>query len=236
MIQHVYERALKVEGLKSVYVATDSPQIYDKVLEFGGKVIMTHKDHPSGSDRLAEAARVIGVSEEDIVLNIQGDQPVLNPEHPRLLHKALIRSPDCVMSTLAIPFRNKEDFLNPNHVKVVTSGEGRALYFSRSPIPHAPDGEIPPQAFRHIGLYAFRADFLYKFVKLKRLPLEISESLEQLRALEHGQRIKVVLSEGLSPEVDVPEDIKIAEEAILKEEALAEALRNKAYLEDEENF
>jgi 3-deoxy-manno-octulosonate cytidylyltransferase (CMP-KDO synthetase) len=219
MIQHVYERALRVEGLKAVYVATDNPQIYDKVLEFGGKAIMTQAGHPSGSDRLAEAARIVGVTNEDIVLNIQGDQPVLNPEHPRLIQKALLRCPDCVMSTLAIPLVNREDFLNPNHVKVVVDKEGRALYFSRSPIPHGPGGEVPARAYRHIGLYAFRADFLYKFVKFPRGDLEKSESLEQLRALENGYRIKVVIGDGLSPEVDTPEDIKVAEEALIKEEA-----------------
>ncbi|MDR2460175.1 MAG: 3-deoxy-manno-octulosonate cytidylyltransferase [Deltaproteobacteria bacterium] len=210
MISHVYKRASLIKDIDGVYVATDSPEIYDKVLEFGGKVIMTKKSHPSGSDRLAEAAHILGIEGDDIVLNIQGDQPALNPEHPRLLYRALLRSATSVTATLAIPME-MEDVFNPNHVKVVLDQSSNAIYFSRSPIPH---GGKDKDYLKHIGIYAFRASFLYKYVSLPRGPLELAESLEQLRILENGYQIKVVVSDGLSPEVDTPQDIALAEAAI----------------------
>ncbi|MDR2349569.1 MAG: 3-deoxy-manno-octulosonate cytidylyltransferase [Deltaproteobacteria bacterium] len=219
MIQRVYERAGLIDGVKGVWVATDAPEIYDKVVEFGGKVIMTKNTHLSGSDRLAEASRVLGINNDDIVLNIQGDQPVLDPSHAKQLCRALVRCPDCAAATLAIPFENDGEAENPNHVKVVFDNDGRAVYFSRHPIPYEVDRAREIQRYRHVGVYAFRAGFLYRFVTLPRGPLESSESLEQLRILENGHRIKVVITQGLSPEVDVPEDIPKAERALAEEES-----------------
>jgi 3-deoxy-manno-octulosonate cytidylyltransferase (CMP-KDO synthetase) len=223
MIRRVYERALAVEGLEGVWVATDCPEIYRLVLDFGGKAVMTKRDHPSGTDRIAEAARTLGVTDRDIVLNIQGDQPVLNPAHPRLLYRALLKDEDCVASTLAIPSDDPESAANPNHVKVVFGLGRRAVYFSRSVIPFPRQG--PLSWYRHIGIYAYRAWFLYLFPALPRLPLEEAESLEQLRILENGYRMKVVLAEGLSPEVDVPEDIALAEQALAEESLAGKAAR-----------
>ncbi|MDR1081599.1 MAG: 3-deoxy-manno-octulosonate cytidylyltransferase [Deltaproteobacteria bacterium] len=217
MIRRVWERASMTEGLRGVWVATDSEEIYRLVGSFGGAAVMTKADHPSGTDRIAEAARTLGVTDSDIVLNIQGDQPVLDPEHPRLLYRALMKDDLCVASTIAIPSEDPGGAGDPNHVKVVFSGAMRALYFSRSTVPF-PRGDPVPW-HRHIGLYAYKGWFLYRFPSLPRLPLEKTESLEQLRILENGYQIKVVLARGASPEVDVPEDIAEAESALAAEEA-----------------
>jgi 3-deoxy-manno-octulosonate cytidylyltransferase (CMP-KDO synthetase) len=217
MIQRVWERACLTEGIRGAWVATDSEEIYRLVGSFGGKAVMTKGDHPSGTDRIAEAARTLGVTNSDIVLNIQGDQPVLDPAHPRLLYRALLKDDLCVASTVAIPSADPEGARDPNHVKVVFSGAMRALYFTRSHVPFPREGD--GTWHRHVGLYAYRGWFLYRFPSLPRLPLEKSESLEQLRILENGYQIKVVLAEGASPEVDVPEDVALAEMALAEEEA-----------------
>jgi 3-deoxy-manno-octulosonate cytidylyltransferase (CMP-KDO synthetase) len=206
MIERVYRRALLIEGIRGAYVATDSTEIYDKVLSFGGQVLMTGARHATGSDRLAEAARILGLAEDGVVLNIQGDQPLLNPRHAWLVSNALVASPDYVASTLAIPFSDPAEIADPNHVKAVFGEDGRALYFSRAAIPFSRDGDGATY-YKHIGLYAFRVGFLYKFVTLPQGPLEKSESLEQLRILEHGYKLKVLVSSGFSPEVDTPADV-----------------------------
>jgi 3-deoxy-manno-octulosonate cytidylyltransferase (CMP-KDO synthetase) len=217
MIRRVCERASLAVGLKGVWVATDSEEIRDCVLGFGGQAVMTAPAHPSGTDRVAEAARMLGVPDSDIVLNIQGDQPVLDPEHPRRLYEALEEDPECVASTVAIPSADPEGARSPNHVKAVFGADMRALYFSRSLMPFPREG--PLAWHRHIGIYAYRAGFLYAFPSLPRLPLERAESLEQLRILENGYRIKIVIAQGASPEVDVPEDIEAAERALAEEAA-----------------
>lgn len=212
MIEHVYRRSLTIAGVDEVHVATDSREIERAVLDFGGRVIMTGSHHPSGSDRLAEAAGLLGLAEEDIVINIQGDQPAFNPEHPAVLARPLKENPGLEMATLALPLTKAEEIRSPNHVKVVFGENGFALYFSRAPIPWPRDGE--EDYYKHIGIYAYRVGFLKRFVSLQEGRLERIERLEQLRALENGARIKVVVVDGLSPEVDVPEDVQAAESVL----------------------
>jgi 3-deoxy-manno-octulosonate cytidylyltransferase (CMP-KDO synthetase) len=210
MIQRVHERASLVPGLAGVYVATDDERIERAVKSFGGEAVMTSPGCRSGTDRLHEAATALGLAEDDIVVNVQGDQPCLNPEHPGLLAQALLSGPAPV-ATLAVPFADPAEIANPNHVKAVFDAQGRALYFSRSPIPFYRDGE--GELFKHIGLYAYRAGFLRRFAQWPPGRLETAEKLEQLRILERGEAIQVAIGEGVSPEVDAPEDLPIAEEA-----------------------
>ena len=212
MIEHVYRRAQAIPGIDDVVVATDSAEIQRTVLNFGGRVVMTAENHISGSDRLAEAADILSLAAEDIIINIQGDQPAFDPEQAALVARPLRVDPDLEMSTLALPLTSSEDINNPNHVKVVFNRDHEALYFSRAPIPWPRDGE--EDYFKHIGIYAYRAGFLRHFVGLPEGRLERIERLEQLRALENGARIKVVVTSGLSPEVDVPADVRAAEEAL----------------------
>jgi 3-deoxy-manno-octulosonate cytidylyltransferase (CMP-KDO synthetase) len=212
MIEHVYRRALAIPGVDDVLVATDHLEIQRAVLEFGGQVVMTGSYHLSGSDRLAEAADLIGLADEDIVVNVQGDQPAFDPEHAARLARPLREDPGLDMSTLALPLSNTKEIHSPNHVKVAFNRDHLAVYFSRAPIPWPRDGE--EDYYRHVGLYAYRARFLRRFVALPEGRLERIERLEQLRALENGARIKIVMATGLSPEVDIPADIQAAEEAL----------------------
>ncbi|MDR2946960.1 MAG: 3-deoxy-manno-octulosonate cytidylyltransferase [Candidatus Adiutrix sp.] len=212
MIEHVYRRAQAIAGIDDVLVATDSAEIQRTVLGFGGRVVMTADNHISGSDRLAEAAEILGLADEDIILNIQGDQPAFDPEQAALAAGPLQADPALEMATLALPLTSHEDINNPNHVKVVFNRDYEALYFSRAPIPWPRDGE--EEYYKHIGIYAYRSGFLRRFVTLPEGRLERIERLEQLRALENGARIKVVIAAGLSPEVDVPADVQAAEDAL----------------------
>lgn len=216
MIEHVYNRALAIPNIDEVHVATDSQAIFSVVKGFGGKAVMTAKEHPSGSDRLAEAANILGLADEDIVINIQGDQPAFNPENPALAASPLKDDPTLEMSTLALPLTSHEEIHSSNHVKVVFGKDNLALYFSRAPIPWPRDGE--ELYYKHIGIYAYRAGFLRRFVRLPEGSLERIEKLEQLRALENGYRIKVLIVTGLSPEVDIPADIRAVEETLKLEE------------------
>ena len=188
-------------------MATDDKRIFDTVVNFGGKAIMT-SHQPSGTDRVAEAANILGLDEEDIVINLQGDQPLFPEEYFSLLVKPLLLYEDISMATLAVPIQTKQDLENPNKVKVVMDKRGRALYFSRSPIPYfrAP-GKEPPY-YKHIGVYAYRKGFLDIFVRLAPGVLEEAEKLEQLRALENGYLIAVTLVPRDYPEVDTPEDLE----------------------------
>jgi 3-deoxy-manno-octulosonate cytidylyltransferase (CMP-KDO synthetase) len=209
MIQHVYERTLRCPSLEKVVVATDDSRIMEVVKAFGGDCILTGAEHQSGTDRLAEAAGILALAEDDIVVNVQGDEPLLRPEMIEALIEALISSPDCEMSTLAFPGANEADFLDPNVAKVVVDGNGKALYFSRSPIPFPRDGRIgAPLFLKHLGFYAYRRWFLTRFTGLPTGKLERIEKLEQLRALENGFSIQVALSPGDSESVDTPEDVE----------------------------
>src|SRR5262245_34752305 len=193
LIQHVYERARQSRRAGEVLVATDDPRIVAAVQAFGGDVVLTGRDHASGTDRVAEVARNL---EADIIVNLQGDEPLVDPESLDLLPYLLQSDPNADMATLAIPLRSREQWLNPHCVKVVCDKRGRALYFSRSPIPYVRDGELdfyaePPVFLQHLGLYAYRRPVLLRLASSPREPLEQLESLEQLRALALGYRIHV---------------------------------------------
>lgn len=233
MIQHVYEHTRRVRGLADVIVATDDERIAQAVRSIGGTVAMTRPDHPTGTDRLAEVAQGLTA---DVVVNVQGDLPFFPPSLVEDAVAALTRSSAAVIATVKTPIHDFTEWQNINVVKVVTDHEGYALYFSRSPIPYTRDQVAGPQVqsskfkvqslesksdtqaailgYRHIGLYVYRRDFLFTFTRLPRTPLEQSEQLEQLRALEWGYRIVVSDTERPTLEVDTPEDLQRAEEAL----------------------
>jgi len=199
MIEHVYRRAAAL-GLRTV-VATDDERIARAVERFGGEIRMTGSSHRTGTDRIAEA---IGDIDCDIVVNVQGDLPLLEPAMLLELARPLTMDPSLTMSTLRAP-ATAEEYANPNVVKVVSDQRGDALYFSRAPLPFL---RAPGPVFKHIGLYGFRRDFLITFAGLPQTPLEVAESLEQLRALEHGYRIRTVDTQHPTIEVDTPEDLE----------------------------
>ncbi|RJR27699.1 MAG: 3-deoxy-manno-octulosonate cytidylyltransferase [Desulfobacteraceae bacterium] len=215
MIRHVYERAKGCRELTDVYVATDDQRIIRCVEEFGGKAIMTQGVHPSGTDRVREAASVLGLEEGDLVVNIQGDQPAFNSSSISLLLEPLLKDGTISMSTLMFHLENESHALDPNNVKVISDRDGFAIYFSRSPVPYYRDAVNRKVYYKHLGFYAFRMQFLSLFSALPQGVLEQAEKLEQLRALEYGYRIKVIESRWDSPEVDVPSDIKKIEHLIL---------------------
>jgi len=206
LIQWVYERTRGVPRLDGIFVATDDLRIRDCVTGFGGQAVMTRPDHPSGSDRLAEAADLLGLHPQDIIINIQGDQPVFPPEIIGYLGGILEFNCAAAMATPALRLTDLGLATNPNVVKVVFDHRGRALYFSRSPLPYWRDGERP-YFYKHIGIYAYRVDFLKNFVTLPPGRWEQAEKLEQLRALEYGYPIQVLPITGDTLEVDTPEDL-----------------------------
>ena len=214
MIEWVYERANKAAIVSDVVVATDDKRIYDCVEGFGGRVLLTTRAHRCGSDRVAEAAEKLGLQDNDIVINIQGDQPLFDPSVVSLLVAPLEADASLHMSTLKYRLTDPKDVLNPNHVKVVTDLQGTAIYFSRCPIPYFRDVLPEGGHFKHLGFYGYRMGFLTRFTRLPPGPLESAEKLEQLRALEHGFRIRVVETIVNSIEVDVPEDIHAVEAAL----------------------
>ena len=216
MIQHVYERALSVPLLSRAVVATDDERIADCVRSFDGEVVMTRSDHASGTDRLAEAATKLDIREQDVVVNIQGDQPLFPAEVIEQVARPLLEDPTLPMSTLIYKIIRKEEIGDPNHVKTVFDRNNNALYFSRSPIPFQrdPDEVKEPTYYKHLGFYGYRKGFLLTFVSLPEGEWERFEKLEQLRALEFGYRIKVVLTEHDSVEVDTLKDLKRVEEIL----------------------
>jgi 3-deoxy-manno-octulosonate cytidylyltransferase (CMP-KDO synthetase) len=202
MIEHVYRRTAEARGVDAVVVATDDERIASAIERFGGIVRMTGSDHRTGTDRIAEVARDLPC---DIVVNVQGDLPMIEPEMIAEAIEPLTADPALVMSTLRQAISDASDFTNPNVVKVVVDAHDNALYFSRAAIPYQRDRGT---AFKHIGLYGYRRDFLLTFAALQQTPLERLESLEQLRALEHGFRIRAVETHFESIEVDTPEDLE----------------------------
>jgi 3-deoxy-manno-octulosonate cytidylyltransferase (CMP-KDO synthetase) len=203
MLQHVYERALQAKYLTSLIIATDDERIYDAALEFGAVVRMTRSDHLSGTDRVAEIA---SSENADLIVNIQGDEPLIDPAAIDAAALALIGDTDLAMGTLKKRIADPEEISNPNVVKVVTDRRGDALYFSRCPIPYVRDGSVIH--YKHIGLYVYRRKFLLRYSEMPVGPLEQVERLEQLRALENGHRIRVVETEYDSLGVDTPEDLE----------------------------
>lgn len=207
MIQQVYERASLSTIITDVVVATDDQRIFDVVADFGGKAVMTGKENRSGTDRVAEAAEKMGLDPEDIVVNIQGDQPKIHLQHLHDVVSPFKTEPGVEMSTLAFKIVNKSEITNPKDCKVAFDNRGYALYFSRSPIPCARDADTIFDTYKHLGIYAYTRGFLETFRNLPEGKLEMIEKLEQLRAIEYGHKIKVVITEYDSPEVDHPEDI-----------------------------
>ena len=205
MIEHVYRRVSAARGLSDVLVATDDLRIATRVKDFGGKVRLTKATHETGTDRLAEVAASMDC---DIVVNVQGDEPLVDPRAIDELVAPFATDPTVQMTTLFRRIQDRSDLNNPNITKIVVDRAGFAMYFSRSPIPHIrdPRGGWPP-LYRHIGLYAYRRSVLLVLASLEPTPLERAESLEQLRALEHGIRIKAVETQYESFGVDTPEDL-----------------------------
>ena len=204
MIQHVVERASAAARVDAVIVATDDERIANAVTAFGGTAVMTRADHPTGTDRLAEvAAHLTG----QIVVNVQGDEPMLDPGAIDACVQALLEHPDDVMSTVRRPLTDDE-VENPAVVKVVVDRTDVALYFSRSPIPHVRWGNAAPPRWAHVGLYGYRRPFLLTLASMTPTPAERAESLEQLRVLEHGYRIRCVATHSTSVGVDTPEDLE----------------------------
>jgi 3-deoxy-manno-octulosonate cytidylyltransferase (CMP-KDO synthetase) len=215
MVVRVAERAA-LAGADRVVVAADDLQIVQACAAHGIEALLTRTDHASGSDRLAEACELLGLQGDDAVVNVQGDEPLIEPALIARCAALLDERHDCVMSTVAHPIDNVADYLNPNVVKVVLDSAGRALLFSRAPLPWWRDGHaqgvtaLPPApgALRHLGLYGYRAGFLRRFPKLPPAPLEQCEALEQLRVLWHGEHIAVhVAPHASGPGVDTPEDL-----------------------------
>ena len=205
IIQWVYERASQSKLAQEVIVATDDERIYQSVKEFGGQVKMTASSHQSGSDRIAEIAT--DNPEMEIIVNVQGDEPLITPESIDEAINALISDKNADISTLIREITDKDEILNPNVVKVVTDNSGKALYFSRAAIPYERElGQI--KFYAHIGLYAYRRESLLKMTQLKQTNLEKAECLEQLRALQNGMTIKTVVVNYKPIGIDTPEDVE----------------------------
>jgi 3-deoxy-manno-octulosonate cytidylyltransferase (CMP-KDO synthetase) len=215
MVVRVAQRA-QASSARRVVVAADSASIADACRSHGIEAVLTHRDHPTGSDRLAQACELLGLGGQDIVVNVQGDEPLIDPALIDSVATLLAQRPEASMSTAAHAIGSVKEFVNPNVVKVVLDAKGLALYFSRAPMPWWRDGfaggvtmlpDDPP--LRHVGIYCFRAGFLREFPTLPQSPLEVTESLEQLRALWHGYRIAVhVTRTAPGAGVDTPEDLE----------------------------
>jgi 3-deoxy-manno-octulosonate cytidylyltransferase (CMP-KDO synthetase) len=216
MVVRVAQRAA-ASGASRVVVAGDDASIVQACQLHGVEALLTRTDHASGSDRLAEACTLLGLDGDAVVVNVQGDEPLIDPALVSRCAAVLAEHPDCVMSTAAHPLSTLAEYLNPNIVKVVLDAAGRAMYFSRAPLPWQRDGNadgvrmLPsnPAPLRHIGLYAYRAGFLRRFPSLPAAPIEATEALEQLRVLWHGERIAVhVTPDDPGAGVDTPEDLE----------------------------
>lgn len=218
MIQHVYERVLQSPLVSHAAVATDDERIYRAVRAFGGNAVMTASQHRSGTDRIAEAVSALGLSDSDLVVNIQGDQPLFEPAQVGEVAKPLLDDPAVSFSTLIYRIVREEEITHPNAVKVVFDRDGFALYFSRATIPFVRDRGRPATYYKHHGIYAYRKDFLMTFTRLEEGELEQMEALEQLRALEHGYRIKVVETTYDSVEVDTPAELERVRKILQGEE------------------
>lgn len=208
MIQWVYQRALEATCVESVHVATDDPRIRDAVDAFGGNVVMTAADCRSGTDRVAEAAERLGLEMKDVVINIQGDQPLVDPRSFDAVVQPFFDDPRVTISTLAFAIHERREITDPKDVKVAFDNHGDALYFSRATIPHGRESLSGYDVYKHLGVYAYTREFLECFRSLTPGRLEEIEKLEQLRAMEHGYRIRVVVTPFDSPEVDLPVDIQ----------------------------
>jgi len=213
MIQHVYARAQSSRA-ERVLVATDDQRIFDVVTNFGGECLMTASDHPTGTDRLAEVADILGLGADTIIVNVQGDEPLLPASAIHQVADMLVAHPEASIATLCEPIHDLSDIEDPNQVKVVKSRSGRALYFSRARIPGHPTLAVGTH-YRHIGLYGYRAGFLRDFRTWEPTPLEPFERLEQLRALEHDRLIQVdVALDSIPPGVDTEHDLELVRKCL----------------------
>jgi 3-deoxy-manno-octulosonate cytidylyltransferase (CMP-KDO synthetase) len=209
LLRHVWERCRRAKKLDRLVIATDDFRIAEAAFDWGAEVAMTSPNHASGTDRIAEVAKKM--KQFAHVVNIQGDEPLIDPKLIDRLIRDLQRDPTLEMITAAHPFENSADAASPHQVKVVLTQIGDALYFSRAAIPFIRDEKEEPRFFRHQGIYGYRRDLLLRFVRWKTSPLERAEALEQLRPLENGVRIRVVVTGSGSPGVDTPEDARMIE-------------------------
>ena len=208
MIVRVYERALQARFVQDVVVATDDERIRTVVEAHGGHAVMTGADHSTGTDRLAEVAA--RMTDYDLIINVQGDEPLIEPSVIDALVEPFLADDRLAMATAKTEITDEEEQENPNNVKVITDKSGNALYFSRARIPYA---RVPgAKVYKHIGIYAYRRDFLLAYARMAQTPLELSESLEQLRALENGYRIRVVETDAVFIGVDTEEDLAAVNE------------------------
>ena len=208
LLRHAWQAACHASSITRVIVAADDERIQNAVRAWGGEAVMTSPDHSSGSDRIAEVAARI---ESPVIVNVQGDEPMLRPEMIDQVVEMLQADHNCVMSTLANEIETDDELADPNAVKVVVDASGRALYFSRSPIPHvrgahSPTAEAPLKHLKHLGIYGYRREFLLAFTRLPPAPIEQAEKLEQLRVLYHGYAIRVGVTPHRLIGVDTPED------------------------------
>lgn len=218
MIEHVYRRAERCPHLAEVHLATCDREIYDAVQRFGGKAIMTADTHVRCTDRVAEAAQAISA---DVIVNIQGDEPLIHPQAITQLCEAILADPEVPCVNLCNVITQEADFRNPNQIKAVCDQSGCAIYMSRQPIPTTKQwGQT--QVLRQLGMIAFRKGFLETFTRLKPTPLEQAESVDMLRAIEHGYRVKMVVSSFESFGVDTPADLRVAEEWLRTDQIAAE--------------
>lgn len=204
MVRHVYERCASCKRLDRLYVATDDRRIYEAAREFTTDVLMTSETHASGTDRVAEVAEKV---DGDVFINVQGDEPLIEPAAVEALIPPFEEDPGVNMTTLARPSGDPTEVSNPNTCKIVIDEAGDALYFSRAPVPYYQGSPQERKHLLHVGIYAFRRDFLLTFAGLKRTPLEVAEGLEMLRALEHGCKIRVVVGPFVSLGVDTVDDL-----------------------------
>ena len=211
-MQHVWERCRECSELDEVVIATDDARIARAAESFGATVVITRPDHPSGTDRIAEAAGAF--PGHGIVINVQGDEPLISPALIDELARTLRTHPEAPMITAAAPIEDPAQVTDPNVVKVVLDSRGDALYFSRSPLPYVRQDVPGLRYLRHLGIYGFQREFLFQFVAWPPSLLERVECLEQLRALENGARIRVVLTDELSPGVDTPEQARAIEQRL----------------------
>jgi 3-deoxy-manno-octulosonate cytidylyltransferase (CMP-KDO synthetase) len=217
MIWHVYSRASKAKNIKNSFIVTDDERIKKAVEDFGAEVIMTSKEASSGTDRIAEAASILGLEEDEIIVNVQGDQPLVHPESiDEVIHPFYQNDGSFEMTTLIYKIINDYEITNPKDVKVVFDINMFALYFSRATIPYGRD-YWDHDSYKHLGIYAYTKRFIDTFNSLPLGNLEDIEKLEQLRALEYGYKIKLAISRHDSPEVDLPSDIEIMESHLNKE-------------------
>lgn len=215
ILQRTFENARKSSFLDHLLVATDDARIFDHVTEFGGEAIMTSIDCPSGTDRLAEVVKKESKCfDAKAIINIQGDEPCIDPKSIDAVIKVLLEDPYAVMATLASPLHSIEEAKNPAMVKCVLDQKGNALYFSRCLFPNE---KTLKKYFRHIGLYAYKPEFVLTYQKLPPTPLQQAEDLEQLKVLEHGYRIKVAIIESYPPDVNTHDDLKIVEQWLCKQ-------------------